>query len=182
MGCNGLAHLVRNRTMVLGHFMRQMQHEILEIEKQLNEMMDQDIPGYILLHHSLTRDSQTVSWDAIRRYHVETLGWNDIGYHYGIELIGDRYEILQGRFVPEPGAHCKENEMTRKSVGICFIGNFDEVEPPKEQWDLGVKLVKSLIYMLEIPINRVRGHREYAGYKSCPGKMFDLAAFRKALI
>lgn len=138
-------------------------------------------PEYIILHHSLTKDGQAVSWDAIRRYHVLEKGWDDIGYHYGIELIGGHYEILLGRMINETGAHCKQEGMNRKSIGICFIGNFEARPPRPEQWRLGLNLVRSLIEVIGIPRGAVFGHREYARHKSCPGKLFNLDIFRGQL-
>jgi N-acetylmuramoyl-L-alanine amidase len=138
-------------------------------------------PEYIVLHHSLTADGRTVSWDAIRRYHTQRLGWRDIGYHFGIERVGERYEILCGRMMNARGAHCLQYAMNTRSIGVCFVGNFDNVPPPVEQWDLGLRLVKTLAEIFAVPQDRVRGHREFAGYKSCPGLRFDTDLFRHQL-
>ena len=134
-------------------------------------------PQRIILHHSLTADSGTVSWAAIRRYHMETLGWKDVGYHYCIELVGDRYEILTGRLMNEVGAHTSgENE---DSLGICFVGNFDVSEVPQEQWRLGVRLVASLCDVIGITPDKVYGHHDFNAGKSCPGQHFNVGGFRE---
>ena len=134
-------------------------------------------PNAIILHHSLTADSHTVSWRAIRKYHMETLGWKDIGYHFGVERVAGTFEVFLGRQLNEPGAHCKEQGMNGRSIGICFVGNFDEIEVPAGQWDLGLKLVRGLCEACGIQKTQIFGHREFATYKSCPGKFFDVKRF-----
>lgn len=138
-------------------------------------------PKCIILHHSLTKDSGTVSWDAIRRYHVQHLGWTDIGYHFGVEFVNNHYEIFTGRMMNEVGAHCRQDRMNYRSLGICFIGNFDFFPPSEEQWILGLRLVSSLMDVLEISKDSVFGHNYFAKYKTCPGEMFDVAKFQGLL-
>ncbi len=134
-------------------------------------------PKRIILHHSLTSDSQTVSWNAIRKYHIETNGWKEIGYHAGLELVGDHYEIFTGRMMNEKGAHCEGQNYD--SIGICFVGNFDISEPPPEQWNVGVKLVACLCDILSIPPSMIFGHNDFNPAKSCPGTKFFTYGFIK---
>ena len=132
---------------------------------------------FIILHHSATEDSRTFSWNAIRQYHLNK-GYSAIGYHYGIELVGNRYEILIGRLPTEAGAHCRG--MNRVSIGICFIGNFDLEEPPPEQLIVGRGLVRYLMQIFNIDKDHIKGHRDFSS-KTCPGKCFPLGEFVKGL-
>jgi len=136
-------------------------------------------PEYIILHHSLTKDSETVSWSAIREYHMDRKGWRNIGYHYGIELVKKTPEIFIGRFEGDSGAHTRN--YNKKSIGICLVGNYDLEQPSYEKWDLLLRLTKNIAFRYEIPIEHILGHRQIANYKSCPGKLFDLDKFRDNL-
>lgn len=142
-------------------------------------------PTYIVIHHSLTEDSQTVSWNAIRDYHINVCKWADIGYHYGIELVGNQYDIFKGRVDDEEGAHCIG--FNSKSIGICVVGNFDLLHPCVAQLELLRKLVRSLMRIYGIRVENVLGHRETYQLrgvpveKSCPGNEFSMMSFRASL-
>ena len=148
-------------------------------------------PEYVIIHHSLTKDSETVSWAAIRKFHVEEYGWYEIGYHYGIEMVGTRPMTFYGRREMSIGAHCKEMSMNKRSIGICVVGNYDLSQPDNEILIELVRVVWAVKVAYAIPTDRVLGHREVgkmAGYdwtkgeyKTCPGRKFSMTSFRKML-
>lgn len=136
------------------------------------------IPKKCIVHHSLTKDSETVSWGAIRRYHKQRNGWRDIGYHYGVELVGDSYEVLIGRPENISGAHCKG--MNASSIGICFIGNFDLAAPDEDMMIRATEVFYPILRRLSISPNEIYPHSAYAP-KSCPGSLFPMERFREAM-
>lgn len=146
-------------------------------------------PTFLILHHSLTKDGQVVDWKAIRKYHMDTNGWSDIGYHFGVERVMDGYRVVIGRPMMRPGAHTKEGRFNFRSLGVCLVGNFDEGPVPIEQWRLGLLLIKRLSMYLDVKNQNVIGHGEAQGLagfppaqrKSCPGHQFSMDAFRADL-
>jgi len=147
--------------------------------------------SHIVVHHSLTKDGMVVNTGAIRDYHKNVHKWNDIGYHYLIELVGDEYEVFVGRMPDQPGAHCKELGMNTRGYGVCLVGNFDLAPPPDAQMDKLIELLRYLMRQDHIPVFNVLGHREVgirAGfdwtkgeYKTCPGIRFDMMHLRDLL-
>ena len=161
-------------------------------------------PDAIILHNSATKDGPAVSWGAIRRYHtswkcdgriiapgdvapLQSIGrtvhrpWYDIGYHFGLELVGETYEIFAGRMPDVTGAHCKAGGMNNHSLGVCFVGDYDRQTVPADMWTRGLSLVRYLMRAFAIPMRRVIGHREVDPSKTCPGSLFDLDLFRSDL-
>lgn len=133
---------------------------------------------HIMIHHSLTKDSGTVSWGAIDRYHTENLGMDEIGYHFGLELVGEYHRICVGRTLAKHGAHCPP--MNRKAIGVCVVGNYDITKVKFEQyWWLAI-LCRWLISEFKIPLENIVEHKDYAS-KSCPGKLFDIDKLKKQI-
>lgn len=140
---------------------------------------------YLMLHHSLTSDGPTVSWPAIRRYHIETMGMREIGYNFGVELTGSDYEALIGRRLDEKAAACPQGNMNDLAWHVCLVGNFDLLPPPPPQIEVFVKRIwEPLRDAFGLEPKDIVFHREYAPWKSCPGKAFTfkyLAQFIKGV-
>ncbi len=129
-------------------------------------------PTAIIIHHSLTMDSATVSWDAIKKYHTQTNGFDDIGYHFGIEDIEEHPIVMQGRSLDFCGAHTRENNNT---IGVCVVGDFDKEELSEAKFQLLVKQILNIMYLYpHLVPEDVLPHRFYAPYKSCPGNKFPM--------
>ena len=135
---------------------------------------------YIVIHHSFTEDGQTLNTGAIRRYHKEHNGWSDCGYHFLCEDVYGEYEVLVGRPLTRPGAHCKHKRMNTKGIGICFVGNYDLIKPPMDMRLIALnRIIIPLCKIFDIPWNRIIGHREAGAPKTCPGSQFDMDVLRE---
>ena len=119
----------------------------------------------IIIHCSATREEQQVSVDTIRDWHLAK-GWNNIGYHFYIDLDGT---INKGRDIDKIGAHCKGHN--RNSIGICYCGGVEtDGKTPKdtrtqEQKDSLLNVLKTLKAMY--PEAVIYSHNEFAA-KACP--------------
>jgi N-acetylmuramoyl-L-alanine amidase len=135
---------------------------------------------HIVLHHSLTKDGKVVDTQAIRRYHKEYLGWSDVGYHFLVEDIYSEYEVLVGRPLTRPGAHCTHKQMNTRGIGICFVGNYDIEKPPMKMILTCMnRIILPLCKIYGIPWNHIIGHGETGAPKTCPGKLFDCDVVRE---
>ena len=137
-------------------------------------------PKWIIVHHSLTFDGNVVDTLAIRKYHIETRGWRDIGYHAIVEKTRGSYEALYGRSLLIPGAHTIG--YNRKSLGVCCVGNFNEETIETEMLEVLVnRVIKPWMSIFGILPENVRGHKELARDRTCPGEFFDLNNLRAML-
>jgi len=146
----------------------------------------------IVVHHSQTKDLQTVDWTEIFKYHTEVNGWQDIGYNFGIEKQDNQYVFCIGRSLNIAGAHTKGYNSSH--LGICLVGNYDVAPPSEEQLIMLTDLVIQIQHLTGIKNEAILGHwetyiprglaknqKEAQAIKSCPGLMFSVEEFRKRL-
>ena len=120
----------------------------------------------IIIHCTATPEQREVSVETIRKWHLQR-GFNDIGYHYVIDLQGG---VHIGRPIEKIGAHC--SGQNRGSIGICYVGGMSkDMKKAKDtrtqaQKDSLIKLMHELIYKYNKDMT-IHGHNEYAN-KACP--------------
>lgn len=118
----------------------------------------------IIVHCADTPEGRDDRAADIRRWH-KAQGWNDIGYHYVVDLDGT---IEPGRPIEKAGAHC--TGQNADSIGVCYIGGCDKKMQPKDTRTDAQKasLLLLLKYLVaKYPGVTIYGHRDFAN-KSCP--------------
>ncbi|GHH79829.1 hypothetical protein GCM10018793_33400 [Streptomyces sulfonofaciens] len=146
------------------------------------------------VHHTDTGNDYTCAQAAevvrgIYRYHVETMGWRDIGYNFLVDKCGTVYEGRAGGVEKAVmGAHTMG--FNTDSTGMAVLGTFTDEDPPQAAvdalaglaaWKLGLtgadpagttSLTSAGGNLFpageQVRMNVVSGHRD--GYNTdCPG-------------
>ncbi len=134
----------------------------------------------VIVHHTwrpTAADYRGIATVAgVRRYHVQSRGWTDNGYHMMVAPDG---ALFRCRPLARIGAHT--TGQNANSIGLSFIADFDAEDPLRYQGIApAVEVVRACMVRWNIPTNRVFGHRAFAA-KSCPGSRFDIGWFRSLL-
>ena len=124
----------------------------------------------ITLHHqgetfSRDRDPRQYARD-LQSWSRATKGWIDVPYHYMIDLDGRIYEGRDIRFAGDTNTRYDPSGHALIEV----VGNFEEVEPNAAQLAAVVNLMAQLAARYRVPVEAIRGHRDYASDTVCPGK------------
>ena len=131
----------------------------------------------IVLHHSATTGGNVASIDRVHRQQKDSAGklWLGIGYHF---VVGNGQSMGDGEIQPTfrwleqlPGAHAGQQPLNQSGIGICLIGNFDEVAPTAKQVAAVRGLMGALAERYAIPRERMLRHLDVQA-TLCPGRLF----------
>lgn len=146
-------------------------------------------PTHLIVHHS-AGNNQSTNFETVVEFiwdlHVNTNGWDDIGYNWLIDPNGILYE---GRSDNAQGAHF--SCINENTVGICIIGDYSLVQPSEASLTTLVNLLAYEATDHTIDINaqsyhvtgdfildNLAGHRDSSGSDNacsstvCPGDSF----------
>jgi N-acetyl-anhydromuramyl-L-alanine amidase AmpD len=151
---------------------------------------------YIILHHSATdyqanKDDidgkligRTICNRAQEKWKKEFPDYK-CDYHF---IIGHTGEVFKAQPVEQPSWHCTNYQANLVSVAICFLGDFEKIEMPIEQFNAGVKLIKDLMKQYNVPLANVLRHKDIVSditgrtnSTECPGKNFPYIHLLDAL-
>lgn len=128
--------------------------------------------GEVIVHHSYrphlpagaSLDDARSAVYGIWDYHVNTNGWQDIGYQWLVDQDG---RIFEGRGWWRTGAHTEGRNST--SAAVCFLIDGDQHEPTDDAWAAARRVVADGIDRGALTAGPdVSGHTDYAA-KTCPG-------------
>jgi len=123
---------------------------------------------YLVIQHSVLPGDFPP--EKIATYLVEKRQWPGIGYHFYITSDGKIYQTNPLETVCYfAGANLQYNPL---GVCICFAGNFTTEVPTAAQLSSGGKLLAFLMQELNLPLESIKGHKEFVITQS-PGNQWD---------
>ncbi|KAI8496611.1 peptidoglycan recognition protein [Branchiostoma belcheri] len=129
---------------------------------------------YVIIHHSydfscLNRSDCEEQVRLIQDFHMDSRGWDDIGYNF---LVGGDGDVFEGRGWGISGAHAGP-DWNGRSIGICFMGNFTDMLPSEEAITAGKMLIQLSVQRNKLMSNyTLYGHRQVLDARTCPGEEF----------
>ncbi|CAG6005969.1 unnamed protein product [Menidia menidia] len=124
----------------------------------------------VIIHHTALQNCQGLGGCkdlllSIQRMHMSERQFDDIGYNF---LVGRDGSVFEGRGWNVVGAHTKGNNSD--SLGIAFMGNFNNDTPSKEALSSVKQLMLSGVSQGSLhPQFDLFGHRDL-GATACPGE------------
>ncbi|KAH8321683.1 hypothetical protein KR074_011623, partial [Drosophila pseudoananassae] len=125
--------------------------------------------SYAVIHHTAgnycsTKAACITQLKNIQSYHMDSLGWADIGYNF---LIGGDGNVYEGRGWNVMGAHA--TNWNSKSIGISFLGNYNTNTLTSAQISAAKGLLSDAVSRGQIISGyTLYGHRQ-VGSTECPG-------------
>lgn len=116
---------------------------------------------YVIITHTATEGCTTQSGCVfhvrfLQTFHIESRNWSDIAYNFMVGGDGSAYE---GRGWDKVGAHTKT--YNNISIGIAFVGTFNDILPPKRQLEAAKKIISLGVQLGKISKNyKLFGHRQ----------------------
>ncbi|XP_028651882.1 peptidoglycan recognition protein 5 isoform X1 [Erpetoichthys calabaricus] len=129
------------------------------------------VPSNMVIIHHTAMDSCLESSSCIeqlrqiQRLHMDTNGWNDIGYNF---LIGQNGMVYEGRGWGIEGAHAKN--YNNVALGIAIMGNFENEFPSLASLSSVQKVLQHGVLLDFLhPDFILKTHRNVSNTK-CPGE------------
>ncbi|XP_055713221.1 peptidoglycan-recognition protein LE-like [Phlebotomus papatasi] len=126
---------------------------------------------YVIIAHTATESGYNQAEmiymvRIVQSFHIESRGWDDIGYNF---LIGGDGNVYEGRGWRKMGSHTFG--YNRKGLGISFVGTFMNMLPPQVSLDCCKLLIaKGVREGYIAPDYKLLGHCQCIPTES-PGKM-----------
>lgn len=126
---------------------------------------------YIVIHHTAGPNNQTV--DDIASYHVNTLGWGGIGYHFVISRDGTTYYVGD-----LSTARANVSNMNESVIGICLIGTFMNNQNPTEAQIHATHELSAQMLFRTPELTNINGWEDVVPHSqltatACPGNTFE---------